>query len=65
MSTCYVSGRYDGVFAEDDLDVGQAFRNHYEATKFEAEMLVRKAMARRASGDHLPAGHRRRRLAHR
>jgi thioester reductase-like protein len=45
VSTCYVSGRYDGVFGEDDLDVGQAFRNHYESTKFEAELLVRKAMA--------------------
>lgn len=45
VSTCYVSGRYDGVFAEDDLEVGQQFRNHYESTKFEAEALVRKAMA--------------------
>jgi thioester reductase-like protein len=50
VSTCYVSGRYDGLFAEDDLDEGQPFRNHYESTKFEAEMLVRKAMA-----DGLPA----------
>lgn len=45
VSTCYVSGRYEGEFAEDDLDVGQTFRNHYESTKFEAEMLVRVAMA--------------------
>jgi thioester reductase-like protein len=45
VSTCYVSGRYDGEFQEDDLDVGQAFRNHYESTKYDAEMLVRKAMA--------------------
>lgn len=45
VSTCYVSGRYDGVFAEDDLDVGQPFRNHYETTKYDAEILVRKAMA--------------------
>lgn len=50
VSTCYVSGRFPGEFAEDDLDVGQAFRNHYEETKFEAELLVRKAMA-----DELPA----------
>lgn len=50
VSTCYVSGRYDGEFPEDALDEGQEFRNHYEATKFEAEMLVRKAMA-----DGLPA----------
>jgi thioester reductase-like protein len=50
VSTCYVSGRYDGVFGEDDLDEGQPFRNHYESTKFDAEMLVRKAMT-----DGLPA----------
>jgi thioester reductase-like protein len=45
VSTCYVSGRYDGVFPEDDLDRGQPFRNHYESTKYAAELLVRKAMA--------------------
>jgi thioester reductase-like protein len=50
VSTCYVSGRYPGEFTEDALDEGQEFRNHYEATKFEAEMAVRKAMA-----DGLPA----------
>ena len=50
VSTCYVSGRYDGEFREDDLDVGQDFRNHYESTKHAAEVLVRKAMA-----DGLPA----------
>jgi thioester reductase-like protein len=50
VSTCYVSGRYEGEFAEDALDVGQTFLNHYESTKFEAELLVRKAMA-----DGLPA----------
>jgi thioester reductase-like protein len=45
VSTCYVSGRYDGEFGEDVLEQGQQFRNHYEATKYEAEVLVRKAMA--------------------
>jgi nucleoside-diphosphate-sugar epimerase len=45
VSTCYVSGRYDGAFTEEMLDEGQAFLNHYESTKFEAELLVRKAMA--------------------
>ena len=50
VSTCYVSGRYDGLFTEDALDEGQPFRNHYESTKFDAEMLVRKAI-----GDGLPA----------
>ena len=50
VSTCYVSGRYAGEFGEDMLEEGQEFRNHYEATKHEAEVLVRKAMA-----DGLPA----------
>lgn len=42
VSTCYVSGRYDGVFREDDLDRGQSFNNYYEETKFLAEVEVRK-----------------------
>jgi thioester reductase-like protein len=50
VSTCYVSGRYEGEFSEDDLEVGQEFRNHYEETKYEAELLVRRAM-----DDGLPA----------
>jgi thioester reductase-like protein len=45
VSTCYVSGRYDGEFGEDDLDRDQPFRNHYESTKHAAERLVRDAMA--------------------
>lgn len=44
VSTCYVSGRYEGRFGEDVLDEGQAFRNHYEETKHEAEALVRSAL---------------------
>ncbi|MDP2774106.1 MAG: SDR family oxidoreductase, partial [Nocardioides sp.] len=50
VSTCYVSGRFEGTFTEDSLDEGQEFRNHYESTKFDAEVLVRAAMA-----DGLPA----------
>ena len=45
VSTCYVSGNHQGEFTEDGLDEGQTFLNHYESTKFEAETLVRKAMA--------------------
>ena len=44
VSTCYVSGDFEGTFTEDDLDLGQGFLNHYESTKFEAEVLVRRAM---------------------
>ncbi len=43
FSTCYVSGDRVGVIAEDELDLGQGFRNAYEETKFQAEKLVRKA----------------------
>lgn len=45
VSTCYVGGRHDGVFAEADLDVGQSFNNHYERTKFLAERRVQERMA--------------------
>ena len=40
ISTAYVAGEHAGRFSEDDLDVGQAFRNAYERSKFEAELLV-------------------------
>jgi thioester reductase-like protein len=40
VSTAYVSGRHSGEFAEEDLDVGQEFRNTYEQSKNEAEQLL-------------------------
>jgi thioester reductase-like protein len=43
VSTAYVSGRHAGVFGEQDLDVGQEFRNTYERSKNEAEQLLRGA----------------------
>jgi thioester reductase-like protein len=45
VSTCYVSGRYDGVFTESMLREGQSFNNHYERTKHAAEVAVRSRMA--------------------
>ncbi|MBV9196063.1 MAG: SDR family oxidoreductase [Solirubrobacterales bacterium] len=45
FSTCYVSGRYAGPFAEDDLEVGAPFNNFYEETKHLAEVEVRRRMA--------------------
>jgi nucleoside-diphosphate-sugar epimerase len=42
VSTCYVSGNLPGVFREDDLERGQSFNNHYEETKYLAELEVRK-----------------------
>ncbi|THE66504.1 NAD-dependent epimerase/dehydratase family protein [Salinadaptatus halalkaliphilus] len=44
VSTCYVSGRYDGVFTEDHLQEGQSFNNHYEETKYRAEVAVQDRM---------------------
>ncbi len=44
VSTCYVSGRHPGRFAEDQLAVGQTFNNFYEETKFLAEVEVQRAM---------------------
>lgn len=44
VSTCYVSGRHPGRYLESDLDVGQSFNNHYEETKFQAELLVQQRM---------------------
>ena len=41
-STCYVSGERIGVIAEDELDLGQSFRNAYEETKFHAEKLLQR-----------------------
>jgi thioester reductase-like protein len=40
VSTSYVSGTAVGVYRESDLDVGQKFKNHYEETKFLAEVAV-------------------------
>jgi nucleoside-diphosphate-sugar epimerase len=36
-----VGGTHEGRFHEDELDVGQGFRNTYERSKFEAEQFVR------------------------
>ncbi len=46
VSTCYVSGRYAGIFRETDLSRGQTFNNHYEETKFLAEVEVQERMRR-------------------
>jgi nucleoside-diphosphate-sugar epimerase len=44
FSTALVAGDRGGVIMEDELDAGQSFRNPYEATKFEAEQWMRRAM---------------------
>ena len=44
VSTAYVAGMRKGVVYEHELALGQAFKNHYESTKFQAEVWVRDAM---------------------
>ncbi|MEH7224373.1 SDR family oxidoreductase [Bacillus sp. JJ1566] len=40
FSTAYVSGNRTGVIKESELQMGQQFKNHYEETKYKAELLV-------------------------
>lgn len=44
ISTCYVAGTRQGRIFEDELDEGQGFNNHYESTKFWAEVEVQRRM---------------------
>jgi thioester reductase-like protein len=41
VSTAYVAGERKGVVYEHELSLGQPFKNHYESTKFQAEVWVR------------------------
>lgn len=43
FSSAYVSGDRVGVILEDELAMGQRFLGAYEETKFQAELLVRRA----------------------
>jgi len=40
ISTAYIYGDYNGLFKENDLDVGQKLNTNYEETKFRAEQLA-------------------------
>ena len=44
VSTAYVAGNRRGVVYEHELALGQDFKNHYESTKFQAELWVREKM---------------------
>jgi len=46
ISTAYVAGKRTGVVYEHELVMGQGFKNHYESTKFQAEVWVRAARDR-------------------
>lgn len=43
VSTAYVCGRHQGRFGEEELELGQEFRNPYERSKQEGERLLRAA----------------------
>ncbi len=55
VSTCYVSGQRKGLILERELDEGQLFKNHYEATKCWAEMEVQRRQRVLPSLIHRPA----------
>lgn len=55
VSTAYVSGTRTDVAYENELDVGQQFRNDYEESKFVAEKLVRSATFLRSLTVYRPA----------
>jgi thioester reductase-like protein len=44
VGTAYVAGQRTGLVRENELSVGQEYRNTYEQTKAEAEALVRSRM---------------------
>jgi thioester reductase-like protein len=46
VSTAYVAGKRRGVVYEHELALGQGFKNHYESTKFHAEVWVRELLDR-------------------
>src|SRR3954463_15549936 len=40
VSTCYVAGKREGIIKETELHHDMGFRNHYEETKYLAELEV-------------------------
>ena len=55
VSTAYVAGVRNGVVYEHELSLGQQFKNHYESTKFQAEVWVRELMDRVPTTIYRPA----------
>lgn len=56
FSSAYVSGDRTGVIMEDELECGQHFRNAYDATKHQAEVLVQRSSGRLPTMIIRPAG---------
>jgi thioester reductase-like protein len=55
VSTAYVAGERHGVVYEHELSLGQGFKNHYESTKFQAELWVREMLGRVPTTVYRPA----------
>ncbi len=55
VSTAYVAGTRRGVVYEHELVMGQWFKNHYESTKFQAEVWVRESMDKVPTAVYRPA----------
>ena len=55
VSTADVAGVRTGVVYEHDLSLGQRHKNHYESTKFQAEVWVREEMHRVPTTIYRPA----------
>jgi nucleoside-diphosphate-sugar epimerase len=55
VSTAYVAGVRRGVVYEHELTLGQDFKNHYESTKFQAEVWVRQELDRVPTTIYRPA----------
>lgn len=55
VSTAYVCGTRTDRVREDELDVGQRFRNDYEESKFLAEKIIRSASFLRSLTVYRPA----------
>jgi thioester reductase-like protein len=55
VSTAYVAGDRKGDVYEHELNLGQGFKNHYESTKFQAEVWVRELMDKIPTTIYRPA----------
>jgi len=55
VSTCYVAGRRSGLIREDELEHTAGFRNHYEESKYGAELSVEALKSELPITIHRPA----------
>jgi len=55
VSTCYVAGKREGLIREGELHHDQGFRNHYEETKYLAEVAVESLKSELPVTIHRPA----------